>query len=79
MTLILPLSLAPEQLLFSLLPASAEGWRELPLCAGPKQTLDFIQQDEMPGLFSSSDGWLNVMELLPDLLLFFYNPQIPFP
>lgn len=48
-TLSLPQSLTPEQLLFSLLPASAEGWGELPLCAGAKQTLNFTQQDKMPG------------------------------
>ena len=38
-----------------------------------KQMLSFTQQDEMLRLFSSSDSWLNVLELVPDLLLCFYN------
>lgn len=73
MTLSLLQRLTPEQLLFSLLPASAEGWGELPLCAGAKQTVNFTWQHKVPRLLSSSDNWLDVLELVPDLLLRFYN------
>lgn len=72
-TLRLLQNLTPEQLLFSLLPASAEGWGELPLCAGAKQTLNFTWQHKMPRLLSSSDNWFNVLELVPHLFLCFYN------
>lgn len=73
MTLSLPQSLTAEQLLFLLLPASAEGWGKLPLCAGAKQTLSFTWQDKIPGLFSCFDSWLNVLELVPGPLLYFYD------